>query len=90
MRTFARTETTMPMKPAAPERIAPIRKPTAASLPSVGAKRMTIARTIATMPIARYWRAKKAIAPSWIAAAISRIRWLPAGWASTQKVSAMP
>ena len=34
VRTLARTETIMPMKPAAPERIAPITKPIAASQPS--------------------------------------------------------
>ena len=34
VRTLARTETFMPMKPAAPESTAPIRKPTATSQPS--------------------------------------------------------
>ena len=34
VRTLARTETCMPMKPAAPESTAPIRKPTATSQPS--------------------------------------------------------
>ena len=80
VRTLARTETIMPMKPAAPERIAPIRKPIAASQPSgVGAKKMRIARTTATIPIVPYWRLRKAMAPSWIAAAISFMRALPAG-----------
>ena len=34
VRTLARTETSMPMKPAAPDSTAPIRKPTATSHPS--------------------------------------------------------
>ena len=33
VRTLARTETFMPMKPAAPDSTAPIRKPTATSMP---------------------------------------------------------
>ncbi len=33
VRTLARTETSMPMKPAAPERTAPIRKPMATVMP---------------------------------------------------------
>ena len=85
-----RTAIDMPMKPVAPERMAPIRKPIAASRPSVGAKRMTMAITTATMPIVRYCRWRKAIAPSWIAAAISRMRSLPAGCLSTQNVKATP
>ena len=90
VRTLARTETIMPMKPAAPDRIAPIRKPIAASLPSVGATQMTIARMTATMPTVRYCRCRNAMAPSWIAAAISRMRSLPAGCARTQNVRATP
>ena len=73
----------MPMKPAAPERVAPITKPTAASQPMP--KPIRIARTIATIPIVVYWRRKNAIAPSWIAAAIDCIAALPAGCRSTHE-----
>ena len=54
VRTLARTETFMPMKPAAPESTAPIAKPTATSQPSSNPtmKKMTMP----TMPIVVYWR----------------------------------
>jgi hypothetical protein len=54
VRTFARTETFMPMKPAAPESTAPIRKPIATQLPS-RIQRPT--NTTAPTPvIVMYWR----------------------------------
>ena len=54
VRTLARTETFMPMKPAAPESTAPIRKPTAASLPRRMNSRMRM--TTPTMAMVVYWR----------------------------------
>ena len=54
VRTFARTETFMPMKPAAPDRIAPIAKPIPTSVPS--SQTRTKNRTIPTAPMVRYWR----------------------------------
>ena len=54
VRTLARTDTFMPMKPASPDSTAPIRKPTATSAPR---KYQTIAKiTMPTMPIVAYWR----------------------------------
>ena len=54
VRTFARTETFMPMKPAAPESTAPIRKPIATRAPSrIQRPTNTTAPTIA---IVMYWR----------------------------------
>jgi hypothetical protein len=54
VRTLARTETFMPMKPAAPESTAPIRKPVATSPPSrMKIPTNTTAPTIATV---MYWR----------------------------------
>ena len=53
-RTLARTETFMPMKPVAPDRIAPTAKPTATSQPSV--KPMMTKITTPTMPMVVYWR----------------------------------
>ena len=49
---MARTEISMPMKPAAPERIAPIANPTAASGPMSTAAAMST--TTPTMPMAVY------------------------------------
>ena len=54
VRTFARTETFMPMKPAAPESTAPIRKPMATSAPS--RNQMPTKTTAPTMAIVMYWR----------------------------------
>ena len=56
VRTLARTETCMPMKPAAPESTAPIRKPIAADADSSHqASRKT---TTPTMAMVVYWRAR--------------------------------
>ncbi len=91
VRTLARTETIMPMKPAAPESTAPITKPSAASQPSgAGSIAMTMARMTATIAIVVYWRFRNAIAPSWIAAAIDCIVALPAGCLSTQEARYTP
>ena len=51
---FARTDTFMPMKPAAPEKAPPMAKPMAVSMLSAIASR--IASTTATMPMIWYWR----------------------------------
>ena len=56
VRTLARTETNMPMKPAAPDRMAPIAKPIAVGQPRPGTKAMTRNSTTPTMAMVRYWR----------------------------------
>ena len=55
-RAFARTDTFMPMKPAAPENTPPITKPIAVSMSSAIASR--IASTTATAPMIWYWRVR--------------------------------
>ena len=64
------------MYPAAPDSTAPIRKPTATSQPS--SKPMMTNTAAPTTPMVVYWRARYASAPSWMAAAISRMRGVPA------------
>ncbi len=54
VRTLARTETCMPMKPAAPESTAPMTKPTAAQTPSSTKASAKIATP--TTAIVVYWR----------------------------------
>ena len=54
VRTLARTDTFMPMKPAAPESTAPMTKPMATGTPS--RKPMRTRMTMPTMPIVVYWR----------------------------------
>ncbi len=56
VRTLARTETSMPMKPAAPDRIAPTAKPIACSQPSSRPTSTKIATP--AMPIVVYCRVK--------------------------------
>ncbi len=53
VRTFERTDTFMPMKPAAPDRMAPMAKPTAVGHP-IGEKPIRRNRTIPTKPIVMY------------------------------------
>ena len=85
VRTLARTDTFMPMKPATPESTAPIRKPIAAAQPmSNQAMTKTMAPTIAMV---RYWRLRYADAPSRIAAAISCIFADPVSAAMTERVA---
>jgi hypothetical protein len=59
-RALARTETFIPMKPAAPEKVPPIRKPIATRMPSASvassAMASTIASTTATPAMIVYWR----------------------------------
>ncbi len=54
VRTLARTETSMPTKPAAPDRMEPIRKPTAARQPI--SKPTATRITTPTMAMVVYWR----------------------------------
>ena len=49
-------------------------------------KPITIAMTTPMIAITVYWRFRYAAAPSWIAAAISRIRSLPVGLARTRNI----
>ena len=54
VRTLARTDTFMPMKPVAPDSTAPIRKPPAANLPRRMKSRTRT--TTPTMAMVVYWR----------------------------------
>ena len=56
VRTLARTETFMPMKPQAPDSTAPTTKPSAVRLPRK--KKISTASTTPTMAIVLYWRAR--------------------------------
>jgi hypothetical protein len=56
VRTLARTDTFMPMKPVAPERIAPTAKPSAVGQPSPGTKMMIRKMTTPTIAMVRYCR----------------------------------
>ena len=56
VRTFERTATFIPMKPAAAERTAPIRKPKAVDQPSSFQSPIPRKMTTATMEIVRYCR----------------------------------
>ncbi len=56
VRTLARTETNMPMKPARPDSTAPMAKPIAVGQPSCGTKPITRNRMTPTMAMVRYWR----------------------------------
>ena len=56
VRTLARTETCMPTKPAAPDSVAPIRKPTATGQPR--RYQITANATTPTMAMVVYWRAR--------------------------------
>jgi hypothetical protein len=90
VRTLARTDTFMPMKPAAPESTAPIRKPMAVSQPSFGTNPMTRKRMMPTMAMVLYCRLRYASAPSWMALAISCMRSLPAGNARICRLEIQP
>ena len=56
VRTLARTDTSMPMKPAAPESTAPIRKPRATSQPSSAPTMRKM--TAPAMAMVVYWRVR--------------------------------
>ena len=59
-RALARTDTFIPMKPAAPEKVPPIRKPMAIRMPSLSEASSATARmtasTAATTAMIVYWR----------------------------------
>ncbi len=88
VRTLARTEIDMPIYPVAPESTAPTKNPKAVSQSST--KPSTRNNTTPTMAMVVYWRFKYALAPCWMAAAISCIRSVPAGLASTHWIETMP
>ncbi len=94
MRTLERTATFMPMKPVTDDSTAPITNPIAdldAEVVGKGAgDRDGDVTTTATTAMVVYWRFRYAAAPSWIAAAISRMRSLPCGCFSTHCVSRRP
>ena len=54
VRTLARTDTFMPMKPVMPDKMAPIAKPTAVG--QFRANPITTNSTTPTMAMVRYWR----------------------------------
>jgi hypothetical protein len=76
VRTLARTEMFMPMKPQAPDSTAPSTKPTAVFSPRN--TRMSTASTTPTIAMVLYCRARYAAAPCCTAPAISCMRALPA------------
>ena len=90
VRTLERTATFMPMNPVAADSTAPITKPSATFDPrspvQIPAMAIAAVTTTATIAMVVYCLRRYAAAPSWIAAAISRIRSVPAGWASTHRV----
>ena len=106
MRTLPRTARHIPMKPVEPRQRRPgqeaedpeDRRPTPkerAMEPSglvtlVAVKKMRTARGTMMMAMARNWRRRKASAPSWMAAAISRIFAVPVSAASTPRMRTGP
>ena len=74
----------MPMKPAAALATAPSTKPPAYHQPSSENPRMNTMGT-PTMAMVRYWRFRKAIAPSLMASAISFARSFVAGALRTRR-----
>ena len=88
VRTLARTDTFMPMKPQAPECLAPTTKPTAVA-PSRNTP-ISTASTTPTRAMVLYWRARQAAAPAWMAAAISCMRALPGSLARIQPRAPTP
>ena len=87
-RAFERTDTFMPMKPAAADSRPPIAKPIATRMFCSGISAMN--RTTPTMPIVVYWRRRYACAPSWMAADRPRIVSLPGDSASSDCVVSTP
>ena len=87
-RALARTDTFMPMKPAAPDAMPPIRKPIATSMS--WRKIRATKRTRPTRPITVYWRRRYAEAPSWIAADRLCIVALPGERASSDRLVTAP
>ena len=93
-RAFERTETFIPMKPAAPEKVPPIRKPIATRMPlaswASSPIASTIASTTATPAMIVYCRRRYACAPSCTAMEMSCISWLPGESASSQREVTTP
>ena len=89
-RVFARTATFMPMKPAAAEKTAPIRKPIAVPQPRSFQSPITRKRTTATPEMVMYWRRRYAVAPSCTAREISCMRSVPGDCCSSHQVSTTP
>ena len=87
-RALARTETFMPMKPAAADARPPIAKPIATVM--LWTKISATKRTTPTMPMVVYWRRRYAEAPSWMAADRSCMVWLPGDSASSDLVVSSP
>jgi hypothetical protein len=87
-RALARTDTFMPMKPAAPEKAPPITNPMAVRTSRAMAS--TMASTTATMPMIWYWRLRYAWAPSCTAFEISCMRSLPGDLDSSQRDVSRP
>ena len=93
-RAFARTDTFMPMKPAAPEKVPPMRKPMATRMPSASeassSTASTIASTTATPAMIVYWRFRYAVAPTCTACEMRCISALPGESASSQRDVSTP
>ena len=85
VRTLARTDTIMPAKPAAPDKSAPMRNPMATVSDRNHA--MMTKTTTPTAAIVAYCRRRYAVAPSWMAAAISCMRAEPASAARTSRAA---
>ena len=85
---FERTETFMPMKPAAPESAPPMTKPMPVATSWSSAIR--IASGTATTAMIMYWRFRYAFAPSCTAPEISCMRSLPGDFASSRWVTRAP
>src|SRR5688572_6132750 len=79
----------MPMKPALPEKVPPIRKPTATRRPLASeasrAIASTLASTTATPAMIVYWRRRYAVAPSCTAVEMACISALPGESDSSQR-----
>ena len=87
-RALERTDTFMPMKPAAPEATPPMRKPIATSMSC-----RKISATNSTAPTAAitvYWRRRYAEAPSWMADDRLCIVALPGERASSARLVTAP
>ena len=93
-RTFERTEMYMPTSPATPEAIAPTMKEAPVRMPSSISLSRKPTRTpmitdvaTAMMAMVRYWRLRKAFAPSKIMLAMRRISSVPVSRRSTSQAS---
>ena len=101
VRTLPRTDRLMPIKPVMPEKAAPHKKATARAKPDctklsattpsgrttfVAVKNTSTKSGTTMMAMVLNWRRRKASAPSWIAAAISRMVSVPVSAASTPRI----